>query len=1047
MADLTGITHVTQKPSIPSVPTQLFDTAGVMDSVVRQQLGSVRLSPQFARFLSAAKENLDVLGNRRSNPLDAAVTFRDLQDQFTAAGLRISTPGPITETEAPGVPQGFVVSKRTSTGEATFFIYLSWINPNADDLSHIELAISRSQDRVAARTVVVTVPRSLIGKPQTYQFIPASPTFNYYFWIRAVDFAGNASPWYPESPNAGLMVDGETSIGEFINNIMDILRGEGAPEYDPNKTYYKYDVVSYSGRKYQCYNDDGGNGITGVNPTIASNWRLTGILLQGYVDGVPTVGIDGQLIVDQSIYARSIITDGLVVGTNISISNGAIHISHIDNEDAQALLNQYAPSSGVGENVNNWDQLPEINYSENPTLFQVAISKSLNLIHIRISSYNISDGAIFAFELEVYGASITGIAVNGWLESIASKGSDVDFENDNSVWGPNGVVHDDSVYPSGITYGEFELDKLDETVAFRLKVTQFETDSAASDKTRCITMGDRYVSRNPSIPWEAYFSPIDSEDYDVLLMKNAPAQAGADVTAENVAASIVNQGLLATKNNIDYNSADIANAPVKHITANSYDGSEDASQYASEHKVAKLIFEITDTTLSWPENYGGIITYWYSSSRATQVCFGNGGEFEHVREVHPAVYPTWTPWVAREVFSSSDVDALLTQNGPSEAGADVTSNNPQDYSWITGVKPPTDADNTADQFSHALSVIDSGAARGYAGLTTAGQLTQLVRCALLSGSPNTDGLWITDTHIGYYAAGQWQTYIKNTGEFWFGTATNHFAYTGGNIFFRAGSDGAIRVYGGAGITIYSGGGIAVKEGASIHIQDYGDIYLDGPDSKIQIGNSYIGWYGSIASSGISISGNTDLHLYAWQKMSLQTETEIYFRATSSRSMKLSSLGFEINTGVSITGNVGITGNIDMVGNLTLSGANPTITFSETGYTNWSIRQDAGEMQFYYGSSIKGKFASTGDFRIGGSLIENGLSLDLSEKDDVWQMAKSMQQAFNFHDGRMLSPKLQAIKVSKDGSVVYGKRPSDMIQVLTECVLDMKNEIEQLKRAA
>jgi hypothetical protein len=164
-------------------------------------------------------------------------------------------------------------------------------------------------------------------------------------------------------------------------------------------------------------------------------------------------------------------------------------------------------------------------------------------------------------------------------------------------------------------------------------------------------------------------------------------------------------------------------------------------------------------------------------------------------------------------------------------------------------------------------------------------------------------------------------------------------------------------------------------------------------------------------------------------------------------MKLSSLGFEINTGVSITGNVGITGNIDMVGNLTLSGANPTITFSETGYTNWSIRQDAGEMQFYYGSSIKGKFVSTGDFRIGGSLIENGLSLDLSEKDDVWQMAKSMQQAFNFHDGRMLSPKLQAIEVSKDGSVVYGKRPSDMIQVLTECVLDMKNEIEQLKRAA
>lgn len=58
----------------------------------------------------------------------------------------------------------------------------------------------------------------------------------------------------------------------------------------------------------------------------------------GNVEGVPTTGINGQLIVDGSVTASAIATDGLEVGNNISIQDGAIGIGRIGDSGAITWL-------------------------------------------------------------------------------------------------------------------------------------------------------------------------------------------------------------------------------------------------------------------------------------------------------------------------------------------------------------------------------------------------------------------------------------------------------------------------------------------------------------------------------------------------------------------------------------------------------------------------------------------------------------------------------------------------------------------------------------
>ena len=155
--------------------------------------------------------------------------------------------------------------------------------------------------------------------------------------------------------------------------------------------------------------------------------------------------------------------------------------------------------------------------------------------------------------------------------------------------------------------------------------------------------------------------------------------------------SIQGAGALASKNNVNYNS-DVTNKPtidIRRLNTNAYDGGQLPDTYPNDHKVGQLIFELSNAS-GWPETFGGVVTYWYAGNRATQICYGNDNDREFVRYTRPNIYPQWTPWKQKEIFSSSDVNALQAINGPAQAGADVTgSNTAADTAKVAGTNAAT----------------------------------------------------------------------------------------------------------------------------------------------------------------------------------------------------------------------------------------------------------------------------------------------------------------------------------------------------------------------
>ena len=60
-------------------------------------------------------------------------------------------------------------------------------------------------------------------------------------------------------------------------------------------------------------------------------------------------------------------------------------------------------------------------------------------------------------------------------------------------------------------------------------------------------------------------------------------------------------------------------------------------------------------------------------------------------------YPNWSSWKKKEVYNSSDVNSLLTLNGPAQAGADVT-----DYAAAaaTAQQKADDAQTAAESYTN-----------------------------------------------------------------------------------------------------------------------------------------------------------------------------------------------------------------------------------------------------------------------------------------------------------------------------------------------------------
>lgn len=307
--------------------------------------------------LDAIKVNLETGIGERAKPTgvnyDQWVRTRQLVDKnfLRSIGFPVDTvfkPADSTDKTPPGPPSNFVVIPGEWTNS------LSWTNPTDEDFAGIEVWRGTVDDVNLAELII-----NLGAPTSAWDDVIHDYLVTYYYWIRSVDFSGNKSVFVGMNDGTnGAPAPGNVTIGNLIDKIMEVLHGyrPAYSIYNPSKAYYYGDRVLYAGadgidRTYKCIVSGGGS-ITGEPPLLSDGslnityWVRSGILIEGDVDGMATVGVDGNLVVDQSILARSIKTDGLVVGDNISIKDGAIFIAHIG--DTTQILNSGTITGTIG---------------------------------------------------------------------------------------------------------------------------------------------------------------------------------------------------------------------------------------------------------------------------------------------------------------------------------------------------------------------------------------------------------------------------------------------------------------------------------------------------------------------------------------------------------------------------------------------------------------------------------------------------------------------------------------------------------------------------
>jgi len=273
--------------------------------------------------LVAMKEIMEVGTGQLGDPNDQFVTMADLvdpeiikwlNDQETSITRPDTVPqkdGSTGQSRIPDAPRNLQIMSDADAGRLSAFCnHLTWTNPDdpSDDISHIEVWIAESNDRSAAlRTGIITWPQN------EYKHMHTDPTVNYWYWIRAVDWAGNYSEWEPSGQTSGFAVQGDDSVIETIQRVINALKGEVPATWDVATAYVigdrvKYDATDGWTRTYKCVqNCTGEVPCSGTPPTTNfAFWNRTGILSTGEVDGDAVVGIDGNMVVDGTIIARNI---------------------------------------------------------------------------------------------------------------------------------------------------------------------------------------------------------------------------------------------------------------------------------------------------------------------------------------------------------------------------------------------------------------------------------------------------------------------------------------------------------------------------------------------------------------------------------------------------------------------------------------------------------------------------------------------------------------------------------------------------------------------
>lgn len=171
--------------------------------------------PKVQRSFDALIERVEVIDGLRGDPLDKAVTYRDLSlDGFTIITGRggspqiTNTPGTGDGTDGPGV--GPAAAPQNLSVTETFLALLAvWQNPSFN-LQHIEVWRSLDDNLSTAQLIGTTV------SPQYLDYVGALAT--YYYWVRAVGTDGTYSAYNDTAGTVGT-TGIDPSAFEFELNI------------------------------------------------------------------------------------------------------------------------------------------------------------------------------------------------------------------------------------------------------------------------------------------------------------------------------------------------------------------------------------------------------------------------------------------------------------------------------------------------------------------------------------------------------------------------------------------------------------------------------------------------------------------------------------------------------------------------------------------------------------------------------------------------------------------------------------------------------------
>ena len=297
-------------------------------------------------FFTAIKASLEfMMGHGRHSEDERAARVRELRTVTTNLTDMVSnTASSSPSSDPPDPPSDMTVEK------GPFVHLLKWTNPTDTNVSHIEIWVaenSQSRDD-AVLSAIYTITEDLRGEPGQFPLTGFDVTKDRTYWIRSISYANNHSIWCPPDAQGGYVVPGSESVQETIDEVLGILTGkiqENQLYYALNARINKIDDPT-TGLLYQMQNANGKytvkidyNGyVTGFGlmsypntGTPVSEFILLvdrfkvvtpGIVPKapfviGSVDGISTVGIDGNMVVDGSILARSIVA-------------GAISVQHLD---------------------------------------------------------------------------------------------------------------------------------------------------------------------------------------------------------------------------------------------------------------------------------------------------------------------------------------------------------------------------------------------------------------------------------------------------------------------------------------------------------------------------------------------------------------------------------------------------------------------------------------------------------------------------------------------------------------------------------------------